>query len=132
MTPLSPSFARPSRLAAAPWVLPLLLLLASSLTLLFMWAFPAAATWLQAASLLLDLLAVAFCWRLHVRDRFGGSVFYLPTGTDQQIRRRNAEICALYNGLNVADLARQFGVSAQTIHRVIRQDAIRRHAEIAP
>jgi Mor family transcriptional regulator len=56
-----------------------------------------------------------------VRANLGGGLVYIPSGLFQKKRRRNAEIFNKFTGTNTLALAREYGVSVQTIYRIIKR-----------
>lgn len=64
-----------------------------------------------------DDLAAALVER--VLMRLGGGQLYLPKKRAESPRARNQEIRARFRGDNVAELAREFGLTARSVRRIV-------------
>lgn len=52
--------------------------------------------------------------------QFGGQLIYFPINRKERKAQRNAEIIARFNGCNHDQLAREFGLSVQTVYDIVR------------
>lgn len=52
--------------------------------------------------------------------RLGGGHLYLPKKRTESPRARHQEIRARFKGDNVAELAREFGLTARSVRRIVR------------
>ena len=98
---------------------PLLLLLVASLALNLMMLVPEWTLALLALSLLCDIAALVLFWL--PGTTLGANTFYIPTGTDDQLARRDVKIRALYNGCNANELAKHYGLSVINVMKIVRK-----------
>lgn len=58
----------------------------------------------------------------YMADTWGGQVIYMPQDAAGRASERNAQIYAEFRGDNHAELAKQWGLSVQHIHRIIARE----------
>lgn len=63
---------------------------------------------------------------VRVADNWGGQSIYIPMDMAMKMCTRNSEIFAAYTGDNIYNLVKRFGLSRQTIYRIIRDERARR------
>lgn len=63
---------------------------------------------------------------VRVADSWGGQAVYIPMDTAMKMCTRNSEIWEAYTGDNIYHLVKRFGLSRQTIYRIIRDERARR------
>ena len=56
-----------------------------------------------------------------LRDTYGGAQLYIARGTALTLCRRDLEMYEKFNGINYADLARQFDLSERRVRQVINR-----------
>ena len=61
-----------------------------------------------------------------IHRNFGGNSFYVPKPNKPDLSQRNSQIYAKFNGKNFRQLSREFDLSAQHIHKIIK-DERRKH-----
>lgn len=66
-----------------------------------------------------DALAAALLDRLTLR--LGSSQMYLPRTDPRKRAQRNAAIRAAFNGRNIAELARQHGISPRRVRQIVER-----------
>lgn len=76
---------------------------------------------LSAAQSTTDLQALALDITEAIRKTFSGCVLYIPVGYGLTRRQRNAAIRRAFNGRNHARLAKEFGMTARTIYKIVAQ-----------
>ena len=59
-------------------------------------------------------------------DLYGGNMFYLPRDTARRAEETRRQIVAKFTGRNQPELATEFGVSVQTIYKILKADRIAR------
>lgn len=59
-------------------------------------------------------------------EYFGGRMFYLPMAKGESIAARDDRIWREFDGKNVKDLARKYGLSEQGVYRVLAKMRTRR------
>jgi Mor family transcriptional regulator len=64
-----------------------------------------------------ESLTLAAC-QIALTECCGGNVFYLPKVLGR--KERNAAICHEFNGRNVRQLEKDYGLSKNTIYRIVR------------
>ncbi len=62
----------------------------------------------------------------HIADLWGGQILYIPKDMAGRIYSRDAKIYAEFVGDNHAELAREYDLSFQHVHRIIRKERERR------
>ncbi len=59
-------------------------------------------------------------------DDWGGQNVYIPMDLSARLSTRNAEIYKLFTGDNISELATRFGLSVQTVYRIIKVERIKK------
>jgi Mor family transcriptional regulator len=54
------------------------------------------------------------------RREFAGILTYIPRRSQSERDRIAAEVAVLFDGRNVAEVARKLGISTQTVYRIIK------------
>lgn len=63
-------------------------------------------------------------------EHWGGQSLYIPKNTAAKMRSRDTEIFSKFTGDNASDLAKEYNLSFQCIHRIIaRERAVRRQKQ---
>lgn len=62
----------------------------------------------------------------YIADLWGGQILYIPKDLAGIICSRDAKIYAQFTGDNHSELAREFGLSFQHIHRIIKKERQKR------
>lgn len=66
-----------------------------------------------------DAAALAVALTDAVREHFGGSQLYIPTGVRAEVSSRNGEIFAAFNGRNYQEIARRHGLTERQVRSII-------------
>lgn len=56
----------------------------------------------------------------YLADDWGGQNLYIPQDLSSKLCARNAEMFAKFSGDNVSALAAEFGLSVQTVYRIVK------------
>lgn len=59
-------------------------------------------------------------------EDWGGTSVYIPKDELRRLRKRNSRIYNEFNGGNVADIARKYGISEQRVYVVLKEERQRR------
>ncbi|WP_140919155.1 Mor transcription activator family protein [Limnobaculum xujianqingii] len=58
---------------------------------------------------------------LQVAQAWGGQLVYMPQGAQLETAKTHLEIFEAFNGKNHADVARKFGISLQSVYRIVKR-----------
>ncbi len=61
-------------------------------------------------------------------DEWGGQSIYMPKDVARRCLKRNIRLFDEFNGSNVAELARKYGLSEQRVYAVIKAERARRRS----
>lgn len=59
-------------------------------------------------------------------EDWGGTSVYIPKDELRRLRKRNSRIYNEFNGGNVADIARKYGISEQRVYVILKEERQRR------
>lgn len=59
-------------------------------------------------------------------DDWGGQSIYIPMDLSAKLSARNEEIYKLFTGDNISELAKRFGLSVQTVYRIVKAERFKR------
>ncbi len=64
----------------------------------------------------------------HVLQHWGGQQIYIPKGLQFKLLIRHQEIFRKWNGHNVVELSREYGVSRQRLYQILKKERQRQRA----
>ncbi len=59
-------------------------------------------------------------------EDWGGSSIYIPKNLASRFRNRDARLYLEYNGNNISELARKYGITQQRVYAIIKAERARR------
>lgn len=58
---------------------------------------------------------------IEIINMYGGDILYIPRSISIQRIYRNKEIVRKFNGINVMELSREYGITSNQIRRILRE-----------
>ena len=73
-----------------------------------------------------DAKTIAQAAAAHIADNWGGQSVYIPMDLVARMSSRNREIYDAFTGDNISELVSIFGLSRQTIYRIVKNEREKR------